>query len=346
MAKQVVNIGTSANDGTGDPLRTAFDKINDNFTEVYTGAAFSNVDVDVTGYWEFQNPAGMTVVADPLVYNSYVWIAADEGYNSPGGYTNAFIDLEANKNGVAGGAIYASVAQYDGGAGNHLAAGDCPFWNIARFAGDAGDNVKLNTGDTIGKITWETKNESTADGTQAYSIEVVYEGAGTGTTPGASLAFTNHAGTVWKATVDGGFVGYASGTAATGGSQGAGTVNCKGAFVDGVELGFKGIPQISSSPSVIDADSVGKHIYANDNVTVLPGVFSVGDAVTIVNSSAGNITINEGSASPSQVTMYLAGTATTGNRTLAQKGIATILCVEAGASPLADVFIISGAGLT
>ena len=36
MAKQVINIGTTANDGTGDPLRSAFDKVNDNFTELYT----------------------------------------------------------------------------------------------------------------------------------------------------------------------------------------------------------------------------------------------------------------------------------------------------------------------
>jgi len=35
MAKQTINIGSTANDGTGDPLRTAFDKINDNFTELY-----------------------------------------------------------------------------------------------------------------------------------------------------------------------------------------------------------------------------------------------------------------------------------------------------------------------
>ena len=31
MAKQGIGIGTSANDGTGDPLRTAMDKTNDNF---------------------------------------------------------------------------------------------------------------------------------------------------------------------------------------------------------------------------------------------------------------------------------------------------------------------------
>jgi len=36
MAQQTINIGSAANDGTGDPLRTAFDKINDNFSEVYT----------------------------------------------------------------------------------------------------------------------------------------------------------------------------------------------------------------------------------------------------------------------------------------------------------------------
>lgn len=35
MAKQTVNLGTAANDGTGDPLRTAFNKLNDNFDEVY-----------------------------------------------------------------------------------------------------------------------------------------------------------------------------------------------------------------------------------------------------------------------------------------------------------------------
>jgi hypothetical protein len=35
MAKQTINIGTSANDGTGDTLRGGFTKVNDNFTELY-----------------------------------------------------------------------------------------------------------------------------------------------------------------------------------------------------------------------------------------------------------------------------------------------------------------------
>jgi hypothetical protein len=39
MAQQTINIGSVANDGTGDPLRTAFDKVNDNFTELYADDA-------------------------------------------------------------------------------------------------------------------------------------------------------------------------------------------------------------------------------------------------------------------------------------------------------------------
>jgi len=38
MAKQTIGIGSSANDGTGDTIRTAFDKSNDNFNELYNVA--------------------------------------------------------------------------------------------------------------------------------------------------------------------------------------------------------------------------------------------------------------------------------------------------------------------
>jgi hypothetical protein len=36
MAKQIIDIGRTANDKSGDPLRTAFNKVNDNFTELYS----------------------------------------------------------------------------------------------------------------------------------------------------------------------------------------------------------------------------------------------------------------------------------------------------------------------
>jgi hypothetical protein len=90
---------------------------------------------------------------------------------------------------------------------------------------------------------------------------------------------------------------------------------------------------------LVAADS-GKHIsITTGGVTVNASIFSAGQATTIFNNSASNQTITQGTS----VTMYLAGTATTGNRTLAQRGIATILCITGGATP---VFVISGGGLT
>lgn len=48
MAKQIVGIGSSANDGTGDTLRVGADKINDNFNEIYAALGnSSNVLTDI-----------------------------------------------------------------------------------------------------------------------------------------------------------------------------------------------------------------------------------------------------------------------------------------------------------
>ena len=49
MAQQVIGIGTNANDGTGDTLRAAMDKINDNFTEVYTAPGISSDAILISG---------------------------------------------------------------------------------------------------------------------------------------------------------------------------------------------------------------------------------------------------------------------------------------------------------
>ncbi len=35
MAKEVINVGSVPNDGTGDPLRTAYIKCNNNFTQLF-----------------------------------------------------------------------------------------------------------------------------------------------------------------------------------------------------------------------------------------------------------------------------------------------------------------------
>ena len=44
MAQQIINVGTTPNDGTGEPLREAFTAVNENFTEIYAaGPVGSNV---------------------------------------------------------------------------------------------------------------------------------------------------------------------------------------------------------------------------------------------------------------------------------------------------------------
>jgi hypothetical protein len=51
MAKQTINVGTTANDRSGDPLRTSFIKVNENFTELYTNVVMltSAVVTDISG---------------------------------------------------------------------------------------------------------------------------------------------------------------------------------------------------------------------------------------------------------------------------------------------------------
>ena len=43
MAIEEINLGASANDGTGDPLRVAGQKINDNFAELDTPLKLADI---------------------------------------------------------------------------------------------------------------------------------------------------------------------------------------------------------------------------------------------------------------------------------------------------------------
>jgi hypothetical protein len=41
MAQQIINVGATPNDGAGDPIRTAFTKSNNNFSQLYSRAQAS-----------------------------------------------------------------------------------------------------------------------------------------------------------------------------------------------------------------------------------------------------------------------------------------------------------------
>jgi hypothetical protein len=68
MAKQTINIGASPNDGTGTPLRTAFDYTNQNFTELYTATGPSGNNIVVPGSATITGD--LTVRTTGLVVNS------------------------------------------------------------------------------------------------------------------------------------------------------------------------------------------------------------------------------------------------------------------------------------
>ena len=105
-------------------------------------------------------------------------------------------------------------------------------------------------------------------------------------------------------------------------------------------LGYKGIPQNARTSAYTPALSdIGKHISITTGGITVPAngavAFPIGSAITIYNDSASSQSI-----AITTDTMYLAGTATTGTRTLAQRGLATL--VKVGTT----TWVISGAGLT
>jgi hypothetical protein len=138
--------------------------------------------------------------------------------------------------------------------------------------------------------------------------------------------------------------GKVSGGAITSGTIGGstainttGTITTTGVITDGTG-NIRRIPQNAQTASyTLVASDVGKHIsITTGGVTVPASVFSIGDNVTIFNNSTSNQTITQGSG----VTLRSGGSTATGNRTLAGYGVATVLCVAA------DVFVITGTGLT
>lgn len=122
-------------------------------------------------------------------------------------------------------------------------------------------------------------------------------------------------------------------------------VTVANAVVDSVNItGYMGIPQNSQNGNynIVLADS-GKQIYhpvgqaaatytipANSNVP-----FTVGSAITFINSSANAVTV-----AITTDTMNLSSNGATGSRTLAQYGVATAIKVTSTS------WVISGSGLT
>ena len=93
-----------------------------------------------------------------------------------------------------------------------------------------------------------------------------------------------------------------------------------------------------SNAYVLLATDAGQLISAQNNVTVNSSLFQSGDTITVYNDSGSSISITQGAG----VTLRLAGGSTTGTRTLAQRGICTIISVNNNGIE----FVVSGTGLS
>ena len=207
----------------------------------------------------------------------------------------------------------------------------------SNFTGASGLNLRLQYSSSSAKFVFvdyivqdpdsryglSNQDLNTTDIVTFARVNAPLTGNVTGNVSGSSGSCTGNAATATNAT-----------TATT--LQTARTINGT-SFNGSADIVIGNIPQNSqTSAYTLVVGDAGKHVnITTGGVTVPSGVFSVGDAVSIFNDSTSDQTITQGSS----VTLRQAGTANTGNRTLAQYGICTVLCVAT------NEFVITGAGL-
>jgi hypothetical protein len=101
---------------------------------------------------------------------------------------------------------------------------------------------------------------------------------------------------------------------------------------------IRSVPQIAQSATYnLATTDVGRCVnITTGGVNVLANVFAAGDQVLVYNNSTSNQTLS----GQSGTVIRLAGSATTGSRTIAQYGLCCVLCVSA------NIFVVAGTGVT
>ncbi len=170
MAKQTINIGSSANDKTGDPLRTAFNKINENFTELYGASPFGQ-QVTISGNQISANESNADLVLSGSgtggVVASAVRIDGTSLSSSDSTQINVNENLDVGGNITASGDITAT--------GNIFANGNI---NLGNASGDQtkvvgvfeADNIQID-GTTITTNTTNGSVTITGNATGGVNVE-------------------------------------------------------------------------------------------------------------------------------------------------------------------------------
>ena len=209
-------------------------------------------------------------------------------------------------------------------------------WVDATDAWTSSEHINLVTGKYINVTNSTSVFNSTSNGAASFAIQAANNG--TGTTM-AGIGFTS--GGSQKASIRAHVLGDGKMTFHNNNDSEKMVLSAGGALsVTSTVSDSKGdvrkiIQNTQGSTYTLVAADAGKHILASGTVTIPNSVFSAGDAVTIVNNTGGDLTLTA-----SVGTLYNTADAATGNRTLATRGMATILFASA------TVAYISGAGLS
>lgn len=185
--------------------------------------------------------------------------------------------------------------------------------------------------------TISVSNIATANGTTALTLTTGNTSAGSivvNSTEGAVISSNSsvNAIIISSGSTSNVLVSNSSGAYISNGNfvaNSSGTFDTSGNLRDLPVLSKAAVYQLASTDT-------GDLISTTANVTVNGAVLSTNQNFTIFNNSASSITITQGTG----VTMYLAGTSSTGNRTLSQRGLATVICVGS------NTFVVSGSGLS
>lgn len=180
MAQQTINIGTAPNDGTGTPLRTAFDYCNLNFTELYTAVGPSGNNIVV--------PGTATITGDLTVATDTLKVVSASNrvlINQASALQGDSLEIAAKTN---AGAISLFGRASDNSSVLAFRSNGSATQKAAIEGGDFGLRIVIgssirNTIDSTGVATW-----SNVGGVAGTAMTLNSTGLGVGVTPSAWIA--------------------------------------------------------------------------------------------------------------------------------------------------------------